>query len=237
MVKTDAKTERQIINTITAIPERELKAYAAVLFWTACRAGELLPYQHYKLYYKKDNGRIMTDEYYKPLIDRREATNITYGINVEDIEIDKEKIHFKKIPVFKTRGETQKEGLIWKVDHPLYDHIISYINERKAVMQSLRDQGNPKAVYLFEAESPEEIERYTWRVTKRLYIALKKADPTFKIHTLRVSRATIAGDASGDPFYVQSITGHKSIQMASEYTKSRNFLDKARRYERGVDDE
>ena len=86
-------------------------------------------------------------------------------------------------------------------------------------------------MFLFEADSEKDIEKFVWRFTKRLYLSLKKADPTFKIHTLRVSRATDAGDASGDAFYVRDITGHKSIQMAAEYTKSKNFIDKARKYE------
>jgi integrase len=238
MVKTDSQKEERILTIINNIQERNLKAYATILYYTACRAGEILPYQHIKLNYaKQQNGKMKLDEYSRPIVESKEETNITYGINVDDIDILPDRIHFKKIPVFKTRGETCKEGIIWGSDNPLYKHILDYIKEKMEYRDKLREDNNLESVFLFESDKEnkkdkqEDIKKFTWRFTKRLYLALKKVDPTFKIHTLRVSRATVAGDKSGDPFYVQSITGHQSIQMASEYTKSRNFMDRAKKYE------
>lgn len=242
MVKTDSQKEERILAVINNIQEQNLKVYAAILYFTACRAGEILPYQHIKINYKKTlEGKLELDELYRPIVESKQETNITYGINVDDIEILPDKIHFKKIPVFKTRGETCKEGIIWNTPNPIYQNVIDYIKERIDYRDKLREKGNLESVFLFESDKEskkdkeDDIKKFTWRFTKRLYMALKKVDPTFKIHTLRVSRATVAGDKSGDPFYVQSITGHKSIQMASEYTKSKNFMDRAKKYEGNFD--
>lgn len=231
-VKTLAFDQSRVMDLLKAINRPNLRAYGTLLYWLACRAGEPLPYIHYEHHYQKDfEGKAVLNEKGLPVLENKELKYKSFGIDVDSITLTPKYIQFKKIPIFKTRQLDYKEGLIPQANNPLFDDLCEFINERKKFKDALREQGNQRTVYLFEAKDEADMETYYWRLSKALIKELKSMEPTFKIHSLRVSRATQAGDASGDPFYVQSITGHASIEQASQYTKSRNFKDKFEKYE------
>ena len=234
-VKTEAFTQERVIELIQTITKPKLRAYATILYWLACRAGEPLPYIHYEYKYKKDNQtqQLIRDEKGNPILESKTFKYASQGIEIDSIILEPSFIKFNKIPVFKTKEIDYKEGFIPQKNNPLFVDLCAFIQERKTLREELKAQGNPRMFYLFEPQNLTEKDTLNlyWRMQKALIKELKSKEPNFKIHSLRVSRATQAGDASGDPFYVQSITGHVSIEQASQYTKSRNFKDKFQKYE------
>ncbi len=222
--------------TLNAIQPPKLQTYAALLYWLACRAGELLPYTHYKITYKKDeNGKLLYDKNRKAIVVSRETNYTSPGIPVSTVTVQDNYIEFSEIPVFKSRNkDTVKAGIVPAKNNPLYSQITSYVLERKAVQQKFNEEASesgspPVTVYLFEKELESESDlQFFWRFKKQLERFMNKKG--FTVHSLRVTRATDVGNVSGDAFYVQSITGHASINMAGEYVKKKKLIDSMKRY-------
>jgi hypothetical protein len=235
-IKSKTIPEEMLWPILNSIHPTKLRIYATLLYCLACRSGELLPYTHYKIKYKKTNkGKLIRNENGNPIIEKRIINYESEGIPVSTIKLKKDLIEFNEIPNFKTRTKEYKTGFVAKKICPLFKEIYDYVFERK---QSQKEEDEkainsgvpPKTIYLFEKDFPlESNEQFYWRVKKQLQRFLSKKG--FTVHSLRVTRATKAGNDSGNVYYVQSITGHKNINMASEYVKKRNLLDNMKRYE------
>ena len=223
----------RIVEVLSSISDREDRVYAYLLFWLACREGEIIPYAHFKHKYSKKEGEIKGK-----LLDKKHLTN-TFGINIDDVHIENDDvlglyIDIDKVPVFKTKDlDRSKNGLIFAKGNPFFNEILGYVRERKQLREQQKESGDMQAVYLFPVPAGgwAEIQRSFWTRRKRLDRHLKLADKEFRIHSLRRSRASIAGNNSGDVFYVRNLTGHKSIEMASTYVAKRKLLDSMKKYE------
>jgi hypothetical protein len=137
--------------------------------------------------------------------------------------------------VFKTKDIPYETGYIPRKGNPFFGEILDYINERKDLDNKRRIEkgGLYYPVTLFgdvpvdwneEEERWEHtaqlVERYFWRFKRQVYIAVKKVNPSFKLHSLRVSRATDAAESSkGDIFFVQGVTRHRDIKNLEQYVK------------------
>jgi integrase len=236
--KTTVKPEEELIPLLQSIQPPKLQTYAALLYWLACRAGELLPYTHYKTTYKKnlETKKLVKDINGNFIIEKREKVFETPGIPVSTIKVMDEWIEFTSIPVFKSKENNKtKTGFVPKKNNPLFQTILKYVAERKAIQtieyEKTKENGSLiRTVYLFERElAGETNQQFFWRFKKALERYMNYSGYT--IHSLRKTRATKAGNISGDPYYVQSITGHASISMASEYVQSKKLFDSMKRYE------
>ena len=222
----------RIVEVVSSIPNKQDRVYAELLFCLACREGEIVPYVHYKHKYSKQ-----TDEEPNKLLDKKQIA-CSYGINVDDVYFTGDFIGFNKIPVFKTKNLSEsKAGFIFKKNNPFFYDILTWVQKRKAIRENKKGEGNITPVYLFDVpvQGVEDIQRDFWARRKRLERQLKKADKLFRPHSLRKSRATIAGNISGDVFYVRDLLGHKSIEMSSRYVAKKKLFDSIQKYE--VDNE
>ena len=221
---------------LLSIKQRDLRVYAGLLYWLACRAGELLPYQHYKTTYKRDkDGVLVRDEKGFCEIESRQEIYSSPGIPISTIEVKEKMILFSVIPVFKSKkkGET-KIGIVPKKNNPLFADITTYINERKELQDKRNKEAEnsgspPPTVFLFETDLFNDTpELFFWRFKKRLDRVLAKKH--FSPHSLRKTRLTHIGQKTGNVFYVKALSGHASIEMASEYVASKNLLDDMKKY-------
>lgn len=238
--KTRAIPEQDLFPLLLSIKKRKLQVYASLLYWLAARAGELLPYEHYKTTYKRDSeGKLIRDDKGHCIVETREKLFSSPGIPVSTIVVHKTYIEFNQVPVFKSKKgfkETDyKTGIVPKAKNPVFESILSYVIERKAVQQKVNEEaensGSPPAtIFLFEPEVEDvDGEHFFWRFKKQLDRVMNAKG--FSTHSLRKTRATKAGNDSGDAYYVQSITGHASINMASEYVAKKRLLDNMKKYE------
>lgn len=228
VVKGKAFSQERVFEVILSIQGNDLRVYAALLYWLACRSGELLPYAHYKSRYSKRKGEHGT----RRLLKKR-FSHITYGVDIDSVEVSEDLIRFKEVPVFKLRKGQNKEGFVFRKNNPLFTDIREWVLKRKALREELQDKGELNTVYLFSSGDfgVGEVNRFFWMFKKRLERALKLVDKSFSVHSLRVSRATVAGNASGDAFYVRDITGHSSVEMAGQYVKGKRLFENMRKYE------
>ena len=221
-------TFERIVEVISNISNIEDRVYAELLFWLACREGELAPYVHYKHKYTKGHDGE------PPRLKDKKQLSCSFGLNVDNIELGDEYITITNIPVFKTKNLSEsKNGFVFKKGNPFFNDIYKYVAGRKAIRERQKELGDVTAVYLFDVVpgGVKSIQQDFWARRKRLERHLKKADKDFRIHSLRRSRATIAGDASGDVFYVRDLTGHKTVEMASRYVSKRRLFDSMKKYE------
>jgi len=238
--KTRPIPQQDLFPLLQSIHKRKLQVYASLLYWLAARAGELLPYEHYKTTYKKDEkGKALRDEKGHCIIESREKLFSSPGVLVSTINVNKTYIEFLQVPVFKSKKglkETDfKTGIVPKAKNPLFSVILSYVEERKALQDKANKEAEnsgvpPATVFLFDKEEQDlDGEHFFWRFKKQLDRVMSAKG--FSSHSLRKTRATKAGNDSGDAFYVQSLTGHSSIGMASEYVAKRRLLDNMKKYE------
>jgi len=229
-------SKEDLFPLLLSIKQRDLRVYASLLYWLACRAGELLPYQHYKTTYKRnEKGELIRDDRGFCEIESREEIYSSPGIPVSSIEVKENMILFSAIPIFKSKkkGET-KIGIVPKKNNPLFGDIASYISERKELQARRNSEAEnsgspPSTVYLFQTELLDDTpELFFWRFKKRLDRVLSKKG--FSPHSLRKTRLTHIGQKSGNVFYVKALSGHASISMASEYVASKNLLDDMKKY-------
>lgn len=234
--KTPVIPKEDLFPLLLSIKQRDLRVYAGLLYWLACRAGELLPYQHYKTTYKRDKeDKLVRDEKGFCEIVSREEIYSSPGIPISSIEIKKDMILFSAIPIFKSKkkGET-KIGIVPKKNNPLFEEITSLISERKEVQEKLNKEAEnsgrpPATVYLFQTELFNDTpELFFWRFKKRLDRVLARKG--FSPHSLRKTRLTHIGQKTGNVFLVKALSGHASISMASEYVASKNLLDDMKKY-------
>jgi len=236
MIKTKAIPKEDLYPILLAIKPPKLQVYAALLYWLACRAGELLPYTHYKVAYKKDsNDKLVRDANKNAIILSKEIDYTTPGIPISTVAVEPDFIEFTEVPVFKSRGIKYKNGFVRRKGNPMFDQIATYVIERRALQANANAiaEGSgkpPTTIYLFEKELEEESDlQFYWRFKKKLERFMNKKGYT--VHSLRKTRATVAGNISGDAYYVQSITGHASIGMASEYVAKKKLFESMKKYE------
>ena len=221
---------------LAGIKSPQTQTYACLLYWLACRSGELLPYTHYKLIYKRDEqGKLVKDDSGNYVVVSKSVSYDSPGVRVSDIHVGENMIEFDNIPVFKSKERNKtKNGFVPRKNNPLFDNIALYINNRKRLQdlenQKALDSGSsPATVWLFEKEFPTDTnELFFWRFKKRLDRLLHKRG--WSSHSLRKTRLTHAGNVSGDPYFVQELSGHASINMASEYVAKRKLFDSMRKY-------
>lgn len=234
--KTQTISKQDLFPLLLSIKQKDLRVYAALLYWLACRAGELLPYQHYKTTYKRDSeGYLIRNKKGFCEIQSKETTYSSPGIPVSSITIKPKMILFSAIPIFKSKKKDHtKIGVVPKRNNPLFETIASYIEERKEIQEKenkkAENSGKPPAtVYLFESNLLGDTnELFFWRFKKRLDRILEKKG--YSSHSLRKSRLTHIGQKSGNVFYVKALSGHASINMASEYVAEKNLLDDMKKY-------
>jgi hypothetical protein len=233
-VKTSPIGVGEMLQAFSSLHSLELKVYGYLTYALACRAGELLPYPHYKTVYEKlENGK------YKAM--SKQFVSYSLGVSVASISyldlngkvIDGSNkdlvlaIRFDKIPVFKQPENTTKTGFVFRKGNPFFPFILNYVESRKVVQVATKG----KLVYLFAPTEEIDLGGYFYRFKRRFERAMKKVLPEFHVHQLRVTRASVAGDLSGNPFYVQELTGHANILQAAAYTKSKGLYDKIKKYE------
>jgi len=228
--------DQELFPLLQSIKNKKLRIYATLLYYLAARAGELMPYQHYKTFYKKDEqGKLLRDENNRGIMLHKIMKNESPGVKVSTIEIMNNGIQFNSLPVFKAKEIKEKTGFVQKKDNPLYNDVLSYVLERKELQEKenkIAEHSDvpPKIIYLFDKDYPEETrEQYFWRIRKRLYRIMYKQG--YRIHSLRKTRLSQAGNISGDPFYVKSLSGHATINMADEYVQGKNLRDMMKKYE------
>lgn len=223
----------RIKEIILNITRQEDRVYAELLYCLACREGEIVPYTHYKHKYSKKK-RDNNDEP-PQLLDKKHSI-CSYGINIDDVLRLEDHIAFERVPVFKTKNKNEhKPGFILN-NHPFYFDILNWVEKRKNLRQQKQAVGDTSAVYLFDVPStdPIVIQRNFWARRKRLERALKKSDESFRIHSLRKSRATLAGVVSGNIFYVRDLLGHRTIEQSSKYVARKKLFDSMKKYEGGL---
>jgi hypothetical protein len=234
--KTNVIPQEDLWPLIQSIKDKKMRVYASLLYWLASRAGELLPYQHYKTIYKRDaKGKLIRNSEGSCLIESKTKIFESKGVSVSTIKVTPNVIFFDAVPVFKSRKRTSsKPGIVPRKQNPLFEEISSFINERKALQETANKQAEnsgspPTTIYLFEKESfLESDELFYWRFKKRLDRIMAKKG--FSTHSFRKTRLTKAAD-SGDAFYVKAISGHAGIEMASQYVAPKNLFDSMKKYE------
>ena len=245
-VKSKAYPKQEIYNILRQVKNKEARVYLAMTYFMANRSGELLPYLHYKYKYAKDKkGKLVTyvassgREY--PLIKSRKPCNISLGVDVRGIvfKYDKQdnvRLILMSVPVFKVKEIAYEVAYIVRKNNPFFEEILGFVEERRVVA---RKYFNKKPVYLFGDIKPNRlghysgrvVERFFWSFKKRVQYALKRIEPGFRVHSLRVSRATSAADESGgDIFYVQGVTRHRDLKNLEQYVKPVRMEEKVEKY-------
>jgi len=222
---------------LQSIDTLKMRVYASLLYWLAARAGELLPYQHYKTVYKRDEkGNLIRDHKGFCEIESRTELYSSLGVPVSTIRVEEDIIFFDSIPVFKSKKKgLTKAGIVPRKKNPLFEDITSFVSQRKQLQEKANTEAEnsgkpPATIYLFEKElESESNEQFFWRFKKRLDRLLSKKG--YSSHSFRKTRLTRAGNVSGDVFYVKALSGHSGINMASEYVAKKNLFDNMKRYE------
>ena len=235
-IKTKVIPQEDLWPLISSIKDRKMRVYASLLYWLAARAGELLPYQHYKTKYKRDYaGKLIRNEEGSCLIASRLRLFESKGIPVSTIHVKENIIFFDAVPVFKSKNKlSSKPGIVPKKNNPLFEEITSLVNERKALQElenkQAENSGKPPAtIFLFEKESVlDSDELFFWRFKKRLDRIMAKTG--FSPHSFRKTRLTKAAE-SGDAYYVKALSGHSGIEMASQYVAPKNLFESMKKYE------
>ncbi len=234
--KTTAIPQQDLWPLVQSIRSKKMRVYASLLYWLAARAGELLPYQHYKTLYKRDeNDQLIRNINGSCKIESKTKVFESPGVPVSTIRVNPDIIFFDAVPVFKSKKQTTtKPGIVPRKNNPLFEEITSYVNERKALQEVENKQAEnsgspPTTIFLFDKESPyESSELFFWRFKKRLDRVMRKKG--FSTHSFRKTRLTKAAE-SGDAYYVKAVSGHAGIEMASQYVAPKNLFESMKKYE------
>ena len=176
---------------------------------------------------------------------------ISRGIDLDTIKLEEDRIVFEAFPVFKARDKLETSLAVVpryynsysefnpakpvEMVNPHFQFMWKFILNRKLETESFREAGiicylfNPDEKFSWNGKGdiPPEIvsvyARFYEKTKKRLARVLKKVNPSFKPHQLRVSRATEVGLRSGNVFVVKGITRHRTVEQASQYVVSQDL--------------
>lgn len=191
----------EVKKTLHNITDPEIKGFAAILFGTGARIGELsYNYVHkYGVFEKQEvNGKEIK-------VKVGEKVVVTNGIRRKDIDLNEQRIRIK-LPNFKYKKVKEKFAYVTsKLELWLFLMIIDYIED-------------------FNGED------YIFKKCKRNYqYRLKKNGWEYTTHSLRKSRANyLMFDVEMQPRAVADMLGHADLSQIMTYTKTpeKEFVEK-----------